>query len=406
MICSQLDFDLYDVGEKKLHTLGIVTLPVGYGESILQQEFIITNGISVDCILGWDAIQKHAFKLDGETKSICLAKDGQGSSSVFGVLEMAGTTVKKMTLSRQTSLVIVGQLKGSFPYVSPNTAFLFTPVENLSTGVYIEEFIGKVSGDGMYNIVVENHSLNQVKIPRNTKLGVIEIIHYFIGKTALDQREAKHNEITEPMVISEVDTEFQAPLSKLLNDFYDLYKKLNGIRKKDSFSMPRIDDTLDKLYGIKFFTTLDLASGYWQIQVHDPNIEKTAFVVENNLYEFKRMAFGLCNAPATFQRLMNYVLKDILGSKALVYLDDVIIFLDTFENHLLDIREIFTLLKEANLKLKLNKCQFIKRSVNYLGHVISTHGIKPDPGEIDKIVNYKTPTSVDEVRSFLGLAGY
>ncbi|KZS07329.1 Uncharacterized protein APZ42_028972 [Daphnia magna] len=118
------------------------------------------------------------------------------------------------------------------------------------------------------------------------------------------------------------------------------------------------------------------------------------------------MAFDLCNAPATFQRLMNYVLRDVLGSKALVYLDDVIIFSDTFENHLRDIREMFTLLKEANLKLKLKKCQFIKRSVNHLGHVISTDGIKPDPGKIDKIVNYKTPTSVDEVRSFLGLAGY
>ncbi|KGG50728.1 hypothetical protein DI09_596p10, partial [Mitosporidium daphniae] len=159
--------------------------------------------------------------------------------------------------------------------------------------------------------------------------------------------------------------------------------------------MPRIDETLDKLYGKKFFTTLDLASGYWQIQVHDPDIEKTAFVVENNLYEFERMAFGLCNAPATFQRLMNYVLRDVLGSKALVYLDDVIIFSDTFESHLNDIREIFNLLKAANLKLKLNKCQFAKRSVNYLGHVISTDGIKPDPSKIDKIVNYKTPTSVD-----------
>ncbi|KZS05462.1 Uncharacterized protein APZ42_031347 [Daphnia magna] len=184
-------------------------------------------------------------KLDGETKSICLARDGQGSSSVFRVPEMAVTTVKNTMLSRQTSLVIVGQLKGSFPYVSPNTAFIFTPVENLPTGVYIEELIGK-------------------------------------------------------------------------------YREMEP-------------------------------SGYWQIQVHDPDIEKTAFVVENYLYEFKRMAFGLFNAPATFQRLMNYVLRDVLGSKALVYLDDVIIFSDTFENHLRDIREIFTLLNEANLKLKLNK---------------------------------------------------
>uniref|UniRef100_A0A0P4ZJF0 RNA-directed DNA polymerase n=2 Tax=Daphnia magna TaxID=35525 RepID=A0A0P4ZJF0_9CRUS len=399
---------------------------------------------------------------------------------------MAVTAVKKTTLPRQTSLVTVGQLKGSFPFVPPNSAFIFTPCGNLPDGIYIEEFIGKVSGDGAYNIIVENHSLQQVTIPRNTKLGVIEIAQQIIGKVALNTSEIKPIESREPIVISEVDPEFQAPLSQLLNDFHDLfaskdselgntnlikhtidtegrgpirqrpyrvtnnqrklledkvqemldakvirysqspwaspvvlvekkngeirfcvdYRKLNSITKKDSFPMPRIDETLDKLYGKKFFTTLDLASGYWQIQVHDPDIEKTAFVVENNLYEFERMAFGLCNAPATFQRLMNYVLRDVLGNKALVYLDDVIIFSDTFESHLNDIREIFNLLKAANLKLKLNKCQFAKRSVNYLGHVISTDGIKPDPSKIDKIVNYKTPTSVDEVRSFLGLAGY
>ncbi|KAK4013423.1 hypothetical protein OUZ56_025977 [Daphnia magna] len=161
--------------ENKLHTLGKVTLPIGYGETILQQEFIVTNGVSEDCILGWDAIQKHGFQLDGETKSIYLARDGQGPSSIFRVPEMAVTAVKKTTLPRQTSLVTVGQLKGSFPYVPPNSAFIFTPCGNLPDGIYIEEFIGKVSGDGAYNIIVENHSLQQVTIPRNTKLGVIEI---------------------------------------------------------------------------------------------------------------------------------------------------------------------------------------------------------------------------------------
>ncbi|KAI9554902.1 hypothetical protein GHT06_020180 [Daphnia sinensis] len=396
VVCSQLDFDLYDVGEKKLHTLGRVTLPVRYGESLLRQEFIITNGVSEDCILGWDAIQKHGFRLDGEAKSIYLARDEQGPLAISKVPDMAITTVKKTTLSRQTSMVIAAQVTGSFPYVPPFSAFMFTPVEDLPAGIYIEEFIGNVSGDGTYQIIVENHSLNQVNIPRNTTLGVIEIINQVIRKVALDTSDVKPLEPREPIVISEVDPEFQAPLSQLLNDFRDLfaskdselgntnlikhtintegrgpirqrpyrvtnnqrkiledkvqemleakvirysqspwaspvvlvekkdgevrfcvdYRKLNSITKKDSFPMPRIDETLDKLYGKKFFTTLDLASGYWQIQVHDPDIEKTAFVVENNLYEFKRMAFGLCNAPATFQRLMNYVLRDVLGSKA------------------------------------------------------------------------------------------
>ncbi|KZS08150.1 Uncharacterized protein APZ42_027948 [Daphnia magna] len=381
--------------EKKLHTLGRVTLPVRYGESVLRQEFIVTNGVTEDCILGWDPIQKHGFRLDGEANSIYLSRDEQGPLAISRVPDMAITTLKKTTLFRQTSLVIATQMKGSFPYVPPQTEFIFTPEENLPAGIYIEEFIGKVSEDGMYNIMVENHSFTEVNIPRNTKLGVIEIIRQVIGKVALNKSEPKLNETFEAFVISDVDPEFQVPLSKLLNDFHDLfaskdselgntnfikhtidtqgrgplrqrpyrvtnyqiklledkvqemleadviryshspwaspvvlvekknsevrfcvdYRKLNSITKKDSFRIPRIDETSDQLFGKKFFTTLDLASGYWQIQVDDSAIDKTAFVVENNLYEFKRMAFGLCNAPATFQRLMNYVLKDVLGKK-------------------------------------------------------------------------------------------
>ena len=112
------------------------------------------------------------------------------------------------------------------------------------------------------------------------------------------------------------------------------------------------------------------------------------------------------NAPVTFQRLRNYKLCDVLGICALVYLDDAIIFSNTFENHMIDIRSVFDLLKSANLKLKLKNCQFIRKTVNYLGHIISSAGISPDPQKIDSIVHYKTPTSAGEARSFLGLAGY
>jgi hypothetical protein len=143
------------------------------------------------------------------------------------------------------------------------------------------------------------------------------------------------------------------------------YRKLNSKIKKDSFPMPRIDELLDKLHGKKFFTTLDLASGYYQIELEESAREKTVFVVEDNLYQFTRMPFGLCNGPPTFQSLMNYALRDVLGKKALVYLDDVlIIYSDTFEDHLKDIRHVFQLLREAKLTLKMKKCQFIQKSVN------------------------------------------
>jgi hypothetical protein len=184
------------------------------------------------------------------------------------------------------------------------------------------------------------------------------------------------------------------------------YRKLNSITKKDSFPLPRIDDVLDLLHGQKYFSTLDLASGYWQIEMDDSSKEKTAFIVDNNLYEWNRLSFGLTNAPGTFQRLMNYVLRSVIGKICLVYLDDIIVFSKTKEEHLTNLERIFDLLKEADLKLGLSKCKFMCESVQYLGHVISAKGITPDPEKIEALKNYERPTSVVEIQSFLGLASY
>ena len=184
------------------------------------------------------------------------------------------------------------------------------------------------------------------------------------------------------------------------------YRKLNAITKKDSFPLPRIDDVLDMLDGQKFFSTIDLASGYWQIEMDDDSKEKTAFIVDNNVYEWNRLAFGLTNAPGTFQRLMNFVLRGVLGKTCLVYLDDIIVFSKTKEEHFNNLRQIFRLLDEANLKMKLAKCEFLCKSVHYLGHIISGDGVAPDPAKVETLKNFSRPRTVVELQSFLGLASY
>src|SRR5436190_23232322 len=137
------------------------------------------------------------------------------------------------------------------------------------------------------------------------------------------------------------------------------YRKLNALTKVDAYPLPRIDDLLDSLGGATWFTTLDLASGYWQVAMHEEDIEKTAFITPKGLYEFKVMPFGLNNAPSTFQRLMNWVLRDFLGKFVAVYLDDVIIFTNgSFEQHLDHIKQVFQALRENSLKIKLKKCYF------------------------------------------------
>ena len=136
------------------------------------------------------------------------------------------------------------------------------------------------------------------------------------------------------------------------------YRKLNSITHKDTYPLPRIDDTLDTLGESQWFSTLDLVSGYWQVEVAEQDRDKTAFTTQEGLFQFKVMPFGLCNAPATFQRLMNLVLAGVQWSECLVYLDDIIVLGRSFEEHLQNLSVVLQKLKCANLRLKLPKCAF------------------------------------------------
>ncbi|GBM62391.1 Transposon Ty3-I Gag-Pol polyprotein [Araneus ventricosus] len=184
------------------------------------------------------------------------------------------------------------------------------------------------------------------------------------------------------------------------------YRKLNEITKKDSYPLPRIDDTLDALNGSQWFTTLDLKSGYWQVEVRPEDREKTAFTTGQGLWQFKVMPFGLCNAPATFERLMETVLRGLSSEACLVYLDDIIIVGRTFEEHLNNLRKVFQRLQKANLKLSPRKCRFFQKEVTYLGHIISAEGVKTDPGKIKAVVDWPRPDKIHDLRSFLGLCTY
>ncbi|KAL4136459.1 hypothetical protein QTP88_008007 [Uroleucon formosanum] len=184
------------------------------------------------------------------------------------------------------------------------------------------------------------------------------------------------------------------------------FRKLNNITVGDAFPMPDITSILDQLGKAKYFSCLDLASGYHQIGIHPRDMEKTAFSTSEGHYEFKRMCFGLKGAPATFQRLMNRVLNGINGSRAFVYLDDIIVIGATLQEHTTRLREVFERLRQYNLQLQPPKCEFLRKEVNYLGHVITENGVKPDPKKIECIVNYPVPDNTKKIKSFLGLIGY
>ena len=185
------------------------------------------------------------------------------------------------------------------------------------------------------------------------------------------------------------------------------YRKLNKKTVKDAYALPRVDDTLHLLAGSQYFSKLDLRSGYWQIEIEEEDTQKTAFTVGTlGFYEFTRMPFGLCNAPATFQRVMERCMGELNLRDCLIYLDDVVIFSKTFEEHLQRLDAVFTKLETHDLKLKASKCEFFQSRITYLGHVVSNNGIETDPEKIKAVKDWPVPKSVKEVRAFLGFTGY
>ena len=184
------------------------------------------------------------------------------------------------------------------------------------------------------------------------------------------------------------------------------WRRLNAVTRKDAMPLPRIDDMIDRLAKAKYFTKLDFTSGYYQVKLAEEAREKTAFVTPDGHYEWLVMGMGLTNAPATFQRLMYKVLGGLLWTNSMAYLDDIVVFSATFEQHVADLSEVFDRIAKAKLKIKPPKCSFGKSGISYLGFIISPKGVECDPANTEKVANFREPTSRKEVRSFLGLTSY
>ena len=185
------------------------------------------------------------------------------------------------------------------------------------------------------------------------------------------------------------------------------YRMLNDKTRKDAYPLPRIDEALDSLKGATLFSSIDLAQGYHQVAIDEADIPKTAFRAgTGGLFEYLRMPFGLSNAPATFQRLMEAVMGDLNFSALLLYLDDILVFSTTYEEHLQRLEVVFKRLRQHGLKIKPSKCHLLRTECKYLGHVVSAQGVATDPSKTEVIWRWPRPTNERELRSFLGLAGY
>ncbi|VDI54419.1 Hypothetical predicted protein [Mytilus galloprovincialis] len=213
-----------------------------------------------------------------------------------------------------------------------------------------------------------------------------------------------------------IETTNEAPVSSVIlvkkpNNTYRFvldFRKLNEVTKKVSFSIPKIEEVVDTVgYSrAKIFSSLDLASGFHQVPLDEQSKHKTAFMTPQGQYQFKRLCFGLTNAPATFQMLMTKVLQELNWKVALIYIDDILVFSKNFDEHLEHLNLVFQKLKQAKLTLQPSKCHFAAKQVKYLGHIISEHGIQVDKSKTVAVSEYPIPKSVKQLRSFLGMCNY
>ncbi|GFX51321.1 retrovirus-related Pol polyprotein from transposon 412 [Trichonephila clavipes] len=411
---------LQTVTGEKIDIHGKLKVKIKFGDTTYHYAVYVAD-IADPFILGLDFLKEHGFTLDfnkNELRSIheevTIFKIEHRTESIRQV-----TANEYITIPPRTEIIVPGYIGND---VSFNSG-LIGSAENKANGLLIASTLVDLSRKTvpkMLNCPPEQKSsaerlfqeFEDVFSRNSSDIGHTTVTQHRIdtadhppikqhpGRLPFAKqeevgtllREMQENDIIEPS-----SSPWASPIVLVRKKdgstrFCVDYRKLNDVTKKDNYPLPRIDDTLDTLSGHKWFSTLDLKSGYWQVEIHPEDREKTAFTSGQGLWQFKVMPFGLCNAPATFERLMETVLKGLTFEACLIYLDDVIIGGRTFEEHLQNIRKVLSKLRDANLKLNPSKCKFFQKEVNYLGHIISAECVvRTDTEKVSAVKNWKRP---------------
>eukprot|EP00794_Sanderia_malayensis_P005886 gene5886-biopygen4888 len=343
----------------------------------------------------------------------------KADSDNFVWVEVANTTCSTVSLQPGTKLMHLQ------PFLSDVNTVRAEQIAEDVTEVPIEEMkISHLSEEQKSSLlsVFKKHDV----WPKSGRLATTPLVEHPVdvqGAEPVRQRpyrvpETKRNMIAnevQKMLLSDVIQPSASPwcspviLLEKPNGEYRFcvdYRRLNEVTKKDAYPLPRIDETLDALGNATWFSTLDLQSGFWQIPTRESDIEKTAFMTHHGHWEFRVMPFGMANAPATFQRLMDLVLSGLHWTHCLVYLDDIVVFAATEEEHMRRLDLVLERIAKAGLTVKPSKCQWLQRQVKFLGHIVFSEGVAVDPAKVKAVKSFPTPKNQTDVRSFIGLTSY
>lgn len=273
--------------------------------------------------------------------------------------------------------------------------------------------IFRLPGDKLTAVSATTHKIPTPTIPKGR---AITLKNYRLAEAHKDEIDRQIKQMLEDDIIQPSNSEWNFPLIvvpkkmdasgkkkwRICIDF----RRLNDLTVGDSYPLPNIQDILDKIGKARYFSALDCASGYLQVPIEQEDRCKTAFSTANGHFEYKRMPFGLKAAPATYQRMMNCILRESIGDRCWVYVDDVLVVGNTLSLHNQKLREVFMQMRKFNIQVEPDKCEFLKPELNYLGHVITANGVKPDPQKIKSVEDFPLPKNQKDVKAFLGLCGY
>ena len=402
-----------------------IELPSTAGKQTLIVSCAVAPTLSYDLILGKTFLNQHNPSINWKENTMTM--DANGTVVTIGT--QSGTT------DHETKEPTPNPRNTSQPPVLCNTKQIVREINQVKEGdvVYL-----------CYLNPVTMHPNEQVTNDPLTKELIQEYKDVFpedLPKTLPPQRDIDHRIELEPNAIPPSKNSYPMSakeldeLRKILKDYSDHgftresksnfaspvifvkkkdgsirmcvdYRALNKITIKNKYPLPRTSELFDQLQGAKWFSKIDLRSGYHQVRIHPDDVHKTAFSTRYGLYEFLVLPFGLTNAPATFMNLMQNIFRPLLDQFVIVFLDDILIYSKTKEQHVQHVKQVLELLREHKLYAKESKCEFFKRSVSFLGHVISERGLEMEKEKVKAIQEWPVPKCVKDVRAFCGLAGY